>query len=83
MDFNELWKAVLGEIELQVSKANFKTWLANTAIVDKKDERGWFSREICTGPHVSNTKEIGRFKIIKEGSVAAGVRRIKAILEKI
>lgn len=37
MDFNELWKAVLGEIELQVSKANFKTWLANTAIVDKKD----------------------------------------------
>ena len=37
MDFNELWKAVLGEIELQISKANFKTWLQNTAIVDKKD----------------------------------------------
>ncbi len=37
MDFNELWKAVLGEIELQISKANFKTWLQNTAIIDKKD----------------------------------------------
>ncbi|MBI2635089.1 MAG: chromosomal replication initiator protein DnaA [Parcubacteria group bacterium] len=37
MDFNELWKAVLGDIELQISKANFKTWLQNTAIVDKKD----------------------------------------------
>ncbi len=39
-----------------------------------------FSREICTGPHVANTKEIGRFKIIKEESVSAGVRRVKAIV---
>lgn len=37
MDFNELWKAALGEIELQISKANFKTWLQNTTIADKKD----------------------------------------------
>ena len=36
MDFNELWKAALGEIELQISKANFKTWLQNTTIADKK-----------------------------------------------
>jgi len=40
-----------------------------------------FSKEICTGPHVKNTKELGKFKIIKEESVAAGVRRIKAVLE--
>jgi len=42
---------------------------------------GDFSKEICAGPHVKNTRELGRFKITKEESVAAGVRRIKAILE--
>lgn len=40
-----------------------------------------FSREICTGPHVKNTKEMGTFKIKKEESSSAGVRRIKAVLE--
>ena len=40
-----------------------------------------FSCEICAGPHVSNIKELGHFKIIKEEAVAAGVRRIKAVLE--
>ncbi len=39
---------------------------------------GNFSKEICTGPHVKNTSELGHFKIAKEESVAAGVRRIKA-----
>ena len=42
---------------------------------------GNFSKEICTGPHVKNTKELGKFKIIKEESSSAGVRRIKAVLE--
>lgn len=37
MNLNELWKAALGEIELQVSRANFKTWLQNTSITNKKD----------------------------------------------
>ena len=37
MESNELWRAALGEIELQISKANFKTWLQNTSLVDKKD----------------------------------------------
>ncbi len=39
---------------------------------------GDFSKEICAGPHVKNTCEIGYFKIIKEESSSAGVRRIKA-----
>ncbi len=42
---------------------------------------GDFSKEICAGPHVDNTKQLGKFKIIKEESSSKGVRRIKAILE--
>jgi len=42
---------------------------------------GNFSKEICAGPHVKNTREIGHFKIQKEESSAAGIRRIKAVLE--
>ena len=42
---------------------------------------GNVSKEICTGPHVSNTKELGTFKIAKEESSSAGVRRIKGILK--
>jgi len=40
-----------------------------------------YSREICGGPHVEHTGELGHFKIQKEESSSAGVRRIKAILE--
>ena len=42
---------------------------------------GDFSKEICAGPHVTSTKEMGKFKVVKEESVAQGVRRIKAVLE--
>jgi len=40
-----------------------------------------FSKEICGGPHVKNTQELGSFKIIKEEASSAGVRRIKAVIE--
>ena len=39
------------------------------------------SKEICGGPHAANTGELGKFRIVKEQSSSAGVRRIKAVLE--
>jgi len=42
---------------------------------------GDFSAEFCGGPHVSNTSELGHFKIKKEEASSAGVRRIRAVLE--
>lgn len=45
------------------------------------DDDNYFSREICGGPHVTNTGKLAKFKIKKEESSSAGVRRIKAVLE--
>lgn len=42
---------------------------------------GEFSCEICGGPHAKRTGELGRFRIVKEQSSSAGIRRIKAVLE--
>lgn len=42
---------------------------------------GGYSKEVCGGPHVEHTAELGRFRIVKEQSSSAGVRRIKAVLE--
>ncbi len=54
---------------------------------DKYDEKvkvysvGDFSKEVCGGPHVANTQELGHFRIVKEQSSSAGVRRIRAVLD--
>ena len=45
------------------------------------DDKNPVSREVCGGPHVKNTSELGKFTIKKEESSSAGVRRIKATLE--
>ena len=41
---------------------------------------GEFSKEICGGPHVEKTGELGTFKIVKQENVSAGIKRIKAVL---
>jgi len=61
--------------------AKYPEIVSTYTVIDPKEKSGFFSKEICTGPHVKNTSEIGKFKIIKEEAVASGIRRIKAIVE--
>jgi alanyl-tRNA synthetase len=46
-----------------------------------KPDGTWYSKEICTGPHLQTTEAMGRFSIAKEEAVSAGVRRIKGIVQ--
>jgi alanyl-tRNA synthetase len=65
-----------------------KVYFIGGASTDKPGDRsegqalddGYFSREVCGGPHVERTGELGIFSIVKEEAVAAGVRRVKAVL---
>ncbi|MEK6927711.1 MAG: alanine--tRNA ligase [Nanoarchaeota archaeon] len=55
--------------------------LVSVYTIQSKDKKSFISKEICTGPHVSNTSELHHFKITKEESVASGIRRIKAVCD--
>ncbi len=72
------------EMTLEEAKASGATGLFENKYGEKVKVYtiGDFSKEICGGPHVTHTGELGHFKIKKEESSSAGVRRIKAILEK-
>ena len=48
--------------------------------VGRDVKNDWFSKEVCGGPHVQHTAQIGEFKIEKEQSSSAGVRRIRATI---
>lgn len=77
------WKEVSKEEALEkVKYASFAEKYPDVVkLYTVGDESSPFSVEICGGPHVENTKELGKFIITKQENVGAGVKRIKAVLE--
>lgn len=84
---NEVIKAKMPVSMKTMSVEEAKELGARALFSGKYDEQvkvyfiGDFSKEVCGGPHVENTEELGKFIIKKEQSSSRGVRRIKAILE--
>jgi len=85
---NEQIEKALPIVRAEMSVEEAKTCGAQAVFDDKYGDTvsvyklGNFSTEICGGPHVSNTSELGTFKITKQKGIAAGVRRIRAVLQK-
>lgn len=84
---NEQIKRDLPVTMEEMSLADARKAGARALFSDKYGERvkvysiGDFSREVCAGPHVQHTAQIGHFKITKEQSSSAGIRRIRAEIE--
>ncbi len=70
-----------GAVGVFESKYGEKVKVYTIGVDSSASSESPFSREICGGPHVKRTGVLGKFKIIKEESSSAGVRRIKAVLE--
>ena len=84
---NEYIKMAIPVEKLEMKKEDALKMGAEAMFIDKYGDIvsvykiGDVSLELCGGPHVKNTSELGHFKIKKEESSSAGIRRIKAILE--
>jgi len=75
-------EVVITNMSLEEAKKSGALYLANRNYPQKVDvySFGNISKELCGGPHIKNTREIGQFKIKKEEAVASGVRRIRGII---
>lgn len=83
--------AIAAKIDVVRTEVPYKTAIAEGAYgvfhADSEDQPvsvytiGGVDKQICGGPHVNNTSELGKFRIVKEESSSSGVRRIKAVLE--
>ena len=71
---------MLEDIEEEMNLEDFLNALWKNPEIITVYTIGDVSKELCGGPHVKNTSELGRFKIKKEESSSSGVRRIKAVL---
>lgn len=88
----ELWinNAIKKELKVSYKEKSYEEGIKEGALFVERQTYpsfvkvysvGEISKELCGGPHVDNTKEIGNVKIIKQESVSAGIRRIRAKIE--
>ncbi|KKS81714.1 MAG: alanyl-tRNA synthetase, alanyl-tRNA synthetase [Candidatus Wolfebacteria bacterium GW2011_GWC1_43_10] len=77
--FKEMPKAEAEKIALSFFKEKYPD-IVKVYFVGSEESGGIISAEFCGGPHVSSTKEIGRFKIVKEESIGKGIRRVRAVV---
>jgi len=84
---NQKIKQAIPVTQIETSLEEAKKIATQAVFGDRYGEKvtvysiGDFSSELCSGPHVENTSELGHFRIVKERSISAGVRRIRAVLE--
>ena len=84
---NEMIKKAIPVTHVETTLEEAKKIATQAVFGDRYGERvtvysiGDFSTELCSGPHVENTSELGTFKIVKQRGISAGVRRIRAVLE--
>lgn len=83
-------KQIKRDLPVTVEKMRFEDTIKSGALAFFREKypkevtvytMGNFSKEVCTGPHVEHTNQIGKFKIIKDEALSAGARRIRAVLE--